>query len=377
MSSYGVLVTNNHAAPASWDVGVQAERLRFSTLLPGGGSTASWILRRPLSPIPNFLGFNYDVKITARGKVLWRGRMEDFIAHRSVAGTYWSVTAYGYGVNLDDRLYTTQNVQNTQTSQIVADAITNLTEDIAATSITATGFTIANATAVNLTLLKAAQVVNWAKDFGDATNQQQIWYVYPDDDGTVRFTFKPRPATPDLYAVSDDFEVIEFGVVSRSLANRVVVQYNAGASFVTVDDTTLQGSGPGGWNLVRTLFIVKPEITQPADATQVGNALLALVSKARLSATSIRLKPSAVLVNGNGQRVFLDEVRAGMLVRLTDVDPAEGALTNLSYNNSFLIAGTDYDEDTASLNITPERQDEKSERALARAIAFAEGRRQP
>lgn len=348
--------------------------VRFTTVHPGGCGELSFRVPASTRVVPIWAGYNFEVRVLDGGDVFWSGRMDDLTAHRGPDGEWWQVGVHGFAVNLDDQVYTSQDVNNTQTSTIVTNGLSSLTQQIDANSITATGFTLSAATAVNLKLLTAAQVAQWVKQFGDSSNNPQVWYVYPDTDGTVRFTLKDRPTTPDVVGSAADFTVVDFGLRGRQLANRVVVMYNAGASFVTVNDTTLQGAGPAGWNLIRTAIAVIPEITQSADATQAANAILTQVKSARMAASNLALKPPYRILDSNGQYLAPWRARAGTLFQFRDIDPAEGYLGTLAYNNSFLVAGTSFDEDSQALTITPESYDLTLEQIVARVRALLRGR---
>ncbi len=347
-------------------------QLRISTTLPGGCGTCSFRLRAPTNVVPDYLNFNYEVRLGDRGEIFWSGRMEDIIAHRGEDGEYWDVTAYGYGVNLEDQVYTSQDVSNTVTSTVALNALTQAPQ-IDASTLTASGFTISAATAVNLKLLTMAQVVNWAAHFGLVTSfTPYVWYVYPDADGTVRFTFDTRPTAAAYLMRSTDCELVEFGLIGRRLANRVVAQYNDGAANVTVNDTALQAAGPDGWNLIRTLREFVPEVTQSADATQVANALLTKYKRKTMAARTIRLRRGAFLLDSNTIPVEPWRVRAGSLAQFIDVDPSEG--TGLTFTNSFLIQETEWDQDAQSLRIVPEHRDLTPNDAFAQLFSVLGGR---
>lgn len=375
--AFPILISDNQAvAVTRGNLQYRIDRLKIGTAIPGGCSMCSFRLRAPIQVIPEFLDFNFELRLGHDSDVFWMGRIEDIIAHRGNDGEYWQVTAYGYGVNLDDQVYTSQNVQNTLTSTIASDAAsTTRAPQIDARSITASGFTLANTAAVNLKLLTMAQVVNWAAKYGSATTfDAYIWHVYPDADGTVRFTFENRPATVGYKLRARDCEMIEFGLASGHLANRVVVQYADGGATAEVNDTALQGAGPTGWNVIKTLRAFAPEIpsSHSADATQWANALLARFKQKRMAARSIRLKRGAYLYDHQDQQVEPWRVRAGKLVQLTDIDPATN--TGLSFTNSFLLQASEWDQDAQSLALTPEFRDLSPQELYAYVYGVIAGR---
>lgn len=373
---FAIIIYDNQATAVSrGNIGPLAHHLSLSSTIPGGNGQCRFRLAAPIGLVPDFLNFNYEVRVSDAGEVFWSGRIEDLIAHRDGAGEYWEVTAYGFGVNLEDQIYgSAQNVQNVVTSTVASNTLTNAPQ-IDVSTITASGFTIANTAAVNLKMMTMSQVVNWAARFGkSATYDGYLWYVYPDADGTVRFTFTTRPTTTTYALRLPDCELVEFGLVGRRLANRVVVQYNDGASVATQNDTALQGAGPAGWNLLRTLQEFVPEVVNSADATQIANALLTRYKQKYMGARSIQLKPSALILDGNGQRIEPWRMRAGYLAQILDVDAAQGASGTLGFTNSFLVQETVWDQDSQTLSLIPEYRDLSPQAAFAQLFAVLRGR---
>ena len=380
MSAFDFIFTDTQGTPVQRrSLSDLVEHLQMVDILPGGNGQATFRIPSPTrsATVPNWLGYNYDVKITRRGRVVWRGRIEDFKRRRQSAGwPYFDITVGGYGLALKDEFDTARNVQNTETSTIVSNAITNLVPDITTTSITASGFTISNTSAVNLTRMNAAAQIAWAANFGDTGFADQLWYIYPDNDGTIRFTFKPRPTTPDLYLDEVDADSFDWGLSGYALTNRVRVQYNSAASFVSAEDTALQGAGPTGWDRIIELMAVVPQITQSADADQIASTLLTTFQNIRMRAEAGTFGASTLILDANRASKYLYEVRAGQLVQLKDVSQAAAPGTTLSYSNSFLIAEKTYDEDTDTLTLVPESFDTMIERSIARVTNVLQGLQQ-
>lgn len=359
---------------------VGAYGLRFSTILPGGCGECTFRLPATddfLTP-PQQYGYNYRVDLVQGGAIIWSGRMEDLEMHKGGDGVYWQIRALGYGVNLNDQYYTTQAVNNVETSTIVSSAISSLAPQIGATSITATGFTISNATAVTLKLVSAAAAIAWAARYGLVTtyNPQQ-WYIYPDDDGTVRFTFESRPTNVSIRGLLADFEEADFALFGKNLYNRAVVQYNGAGSVATVNNTALQAAGPAGWNVIKTFAAVLPEITQSADATQAANVFITQFGTPRIAATSLTTHRNVNQLNlrdSNNNRVDPIRIRAGTLMQLMDMPTTNGAYQGIQWANTFVIAGTEYDEDTQTLTLTPEGYDNSAQKLMAKVEYLLRGR---
>ena len=375
-SRFNIMIRDNQLVPVSrGDFKDRAYKVGWTTLLPGGCGDLAWRFRHPRRTTPIEIGFNFRVQVSYGGRVVWSGRIEDAFAGTDKDGDYWEVVAKGDGIVVDDQDATTVNVRNTTTSQIVTDVITAINTPntlIDASSITATGFTISNTADVNLTSMRAADRINWAAEFGDSSNRQQLWYVYPDDNGDRRFTFKPRPTTPDLEGYAKDFEAVRWGFKGRQVYNRVNVDYTGGRS--TANDTTLQGAGPDGYGIIRSYTVSVPELTNAGDAAQLAATLLALVKTAKMTAQPMTMKANAVLYNSSGDYVAPWEVRAGQLFYFRDADADDsGPAGTLTFRNSFLIVGTAWDEDGQTLTMTPESYDSELSLMVARSRALLAG----
>ena len=362
-----------------------AYNLRYTTLLPGGCGECQWRWPAQVGTAADYMvpptlwGYNYRVDIVLAGEVIWSGRMEDLKLHKGADGVYWEVRALGFGVNLNDQVYTTQNVGAAETSTTITNAIATLAPQITAVSIDATGFSLTSPT-VNLKMITAAAVVAWAAKYGDVTTYNpQVWYVYPDSDGTIRFTFSDRPTTVSIKGMVADFDEADFALFGKNLYNVAQVQYNGGTSVLT-DTTTMaarQAAGPDGWGVVKHLIAVLPEITNSADATQAAAAMMTQFGVPRVAATSLKTSRTAdqlTLRDSNGYRVDPLRIRAGTLMQFLDMPDTAGAYQGIQWANTFLIAGTDYDEDTQTLTITPEGYDNSSQKLLAKVDYLLRGR---
>jgi hypothetical protein len=368
MSKFQILVTNPAGADLG-DLGLDAEGVQFSTRSNGGCDMLTFKLPQRYDLVPLWAGLNYRVNVKDSRSLFWSGRMEDFKAQSTPSGEYWNITAYGYGVNGDDQAYASQDVSNTETSVIISDAITALAPQIGATSITASGYTLSAATAITLKSLKAAAVWNWAARIGNSAQADMIWEVYPDADGTIRFTLKVRPTTVGYFLRASEFRGKDFGFVGRNVCNRVVVRYNAGANFVTREDTALQTL----WGLIRSKEITYDELTQAVDANQLGDTVLAKYKVLRMSANKLEAV-DPFIIDANGQQEDPWRVRAGMLYQFEDVSPYQAAQTSLTFSNSFLGVATNYDEDRQTLTLTPESFEQEVTAATSHATQLLAGR---
>ena len=381
MSAFSVVVTNNHATPVGYEL-PDVEGLRFTTVSPGGCGVLSFRLppQNEALAVPPYLGFDYKVEVWDAGVCIWSGVMDPPSLVMDARDSYhWEVTATGWGVLLSAQFDNTQNVQNQQTSTVVSSAITNLVPEFArtgfATSITATGFTLSNTAAINLAWLTGVAQITWAGRFGDSSDARQVFTVYPDDDGTVWFTFAPQSTTPDYSVQIRDAAGARLGGNRHAYANRATVRYNGAASSVSSNDTTLQGEGPAGVDHIHELLWVLDELTQSADATQAANALLEAHKALRLAPNGpMVLSFSTTVHDADGQLVKPWRIRAGNVMLLTDVLATEAPDTNLALWPQFLIAETDVNEEAQTVTLTPESFETYMERQVSMVYALLQGR---
>lgn len=378
LTKFTIIIQDNQSTPIERaNLKGIASNVRISTMLPGGCSVASFEVPGSefgVLTTPEYVSWNYKVRFLDAGVEFWSGRLDDAQLSRRASGWWWRITAKGFFANLDDQQYLSQDVSGLQTSSIIANVIASLTQQIQTTSITATGFTLSGAAAINLKMLSAAQIVSWAAMFGDSQFREQIWYVYPDSDGTVRFTYKPRPTTPDLECSVRGFRDVSFRMMGRNIANRVIAQYNAGASTVMKEDTDLQSAGPLGYNVIRSARFFVPEVSQSADAQQAAQVALNMLKYPRMSADAITTGPQTTFRDANENIVPLHMVRSGMLLKFDDVPPATTQQDGVGFNNYCMIVGTDYDEATQTLTIRPETYDNVIDKMIAKSYEILVGR---
>ena len=382
MSAFAVAVTNNHATPVPYDLpGVEA--VRFTQVNPGGCGVFSCRLATEFGEalaVPPYLGFDYRVDVWADGRCVWSGLMDPpELVFEAGGGYHWEVSASGWGVLLNAQVDATQNVRNQATSTVVTNALANLVPEFAgsgfASSITATGFTLANSADINLTFLTGVAQIAWAARFGNSADARQVWTVYPDDDSTIRFAFAAEASTPAYAMQLADAAGARLGGNRHSYANRATVRYNGGASSVSANNTTLQGAGPAGVNHIHELLVILDELTDSADATQAADAYLAAHSALRLAPNGpITLGFDTVITDANQDRIEPWRLKAGNVLLFSDVLATEQTLSNLAFWPRLLIAEVDVDEEAQMVTIVPESFDTYMESQVAKVHTLLLGR---
>ena len=366
-----VILDTQSPAVERADLRAAVSGLRVETCMPGGCHICTFRVYAPITFVPTWVGLGYEVRLYDTLGIFWAGRMTEAMAHRSGGADWWDITAYGFGVNLDDQLYTSQDVNGLGTSAIFSAMITALTQQIDVTTTSgATSHTLSAAAAVLLKMLPAKIIAGWLSKF----SADLIWYVYPQDDGDIEATLKDRPTTADLYIGLDDIEDYEGGLMGQSYANRVIVEYNAGAAADTVNDSAAQGAGPTGVGYIRAAYLYLPEVSQSVDATKAANALLSMSSTPRMASHAMELAPGARIIDSNGQRVDPWRVRSGQLLQVAGLVTETAALGELSWNNSCLLVHTSYDEEHDQLSLVPEGHDMSLDNIVALAASLLKGR---
>ena len=373
MSAFGIRVVALNGT--TFDLGQQVQGVHFTTQHPGGCAEFGCSIPAEFGEqlaIPPYLGYNYRLDVTDSRGYVWSGRTAYPSLVRSRTGYQWRLGAKGYGVTLSDQLSTTTNAQNTATNTLLSNALA-LAPSITASTITATGFTISNTAAVNLARVTPAMMASWIARFGDSNFDPQTMVVYPDNDGTIRLTFKPRPTTADITGAIYDSESAEIGGEESDFADKVTIQYNAGTSYVSASDSALIAK----LGLTKEYAAIIPEITQSVDATQAANAILEAKSQLRIAASGpLVYRADAPLYDSNGTLLPAHRVRSGQIFRFIDVSPYESTPSNLAFFNSFMVAETSFDEDSQTLTITPESYALHLQRSVATVYSLIAGRYQ-
>ncbi len=368
MSNFGISITSNATTAYTWD-GLEhlVSGLRFTTVIPGGCGEASCRLDTPTSGpfvIPEFIRPNYRFDITRNGRYVWSGRLEAPHLHFGDSGAWWELVARGYGVVLSDAVTASTNARNTLSSTVVSNAVAGLSS-FGTTTITATGFTFTNTADITLSNFTTAQIISWAARFGDTSYNPQVWYVYPQDNGTVEFTFGPRPSAASVTGYVRDFDGCTFGYDMQDAGNKATIAYTGGNS--SQNNTTLQGVGPDGWNFTKELLRAIPELTNATDAAQAAQVLLTNYQNLRMAASSpMTYKRGRGFDDANQYNLDPWFVRSGFLMQFVDIESAD-------FVNSFLIAGTQYDEDSQTLTITPESYAQLIDQSVATVEAVLSG----
>lgn len=360
--------------------------LRFSRHYRGGDKTATFnIPARGNEPnvAPQVFQAEYDIRLHDRQGCFWRGKITEMAFQETTEGRFWSITATGYATGLGEALDDAYRVDNKTLVQIITDAIALATSSWDESSISTGGYSTANAGAVYPNIhgtgaFKAGQLIAWASKFDEGAQ----WTIYAQDNGNRRFTYKPRPSSPSLYLRSSDFVNKDWGYSRSPLFNTVQVEYNRGGTVAlpTYAYRTATDAVSAADFGARTLAIRMWELVSSTDGDEVAAAVLAVAKRPRMSATLFRTvarEGYGIMarrdLSPTGRTVPAHRILAGELARFMDVPQLDQVATTTDFNAIAMIAETEYDEESATLTLTPESMEDTTAGYLARFDAAAKG----
>lgn len=346
----------------------EVQDISFSTQEPGGCLEFHCAILRPAVFVPSWIGAAYQVRIQDSWGTFWIGRMERPEAVFTPNGEWWEFTAVGYGASLSDQIDLTENLQGVVTSAGIGTVVTSHAPKITSQTITASGFTLDAAAAITRTFDTPAERINFLKEFGYSDDAQMLVHVYPKDNAvaTVEITVKKRPTTPD-YTMSMRQAYGRLGFDFANYANQIVGVYNSGTLSSVRNNTAAQGAGPAGVNVIKAKLLSMPELTLVTDINQASDVLLDKSDALKMDARQIVVPAGAIILDSNDQIVPHWRVRSGKVMRLIDLETAEGAQSNLSWHNSFLIVRTNWDDNGQLLTLMPENFEGGIEGIIARS----------
>lgn len=340
--------------------------LQYTTALGMGCETASWSIpalgNEPIT-IRRSFGVGHDIWLTDNKGCVWRGKMS--VLRYSERSKTWNCEAHGYGKDLGSTLDDVVNARNTSISDLInISAISALTTMVDDTDIDAAAHTISNAADVLIPIVTAGKLIAWASRF----DIDPEWYLYPEDDGTRLFTYRPRPSAPTIYLNVSAFPEAEWGFEDDPLYNTIKCIYDRAGTLAT---PTYRYADDADASLVSRygalpLAIRMWELVASSDADAVVAAALSGAKYPRMSAISLVTPAQSAQTDGRTQDFWIaskiggaaaliqpHRLRAGELMSFVDMEQREVA-DNTDFNKIARISRTTYDEDSQQLSIEPE-----------------------
>lgn len=359
------MVVRNQDLTQGWEVSDFAEQAEWGTVAPGGCLRLTYKLKRDITrPYPDY-GYAFDVRLFDGDGIFWRGRMEDFRFTRQGTTEYIEISVLGGAVNSDDQFYTSKILASGTTLQAAYSTVrADLMPLISAESLETTGRSLA--ADLDVSGLRARDVLKLLRDYGNSSDNDLWWDVYPRaSDGAYILNMYSRPTTI-AYRFDIDYadSIAAVGLFGNYFADRIRVFYNAGASNLSVQNTTLQGAPPLGYSTVREARVILPNVTSATDATNVGNTILKRATAFRIASQDIEISHAFAVRGSVFQRVPLWRVRAGNLVYLEGMMPS-GVPGVTDWRNTVLITETHYSSDSGRLRLSFEKADAQIEGIMA------------
>jgi hypothetical protein len=332
---------------------------------------------------PTLFGAEYDIQLNDRFGCFWRGKLTGMRFQETPQGRYWDLTCSGYSVGLGEAFDTAYNARNKTIDTIITDALAIAATAWEETSITTGGHTISNSADVfpnvhGAGAIRAAQLIAWGARFDEGAQ----WGIWANNDGTRRFLYKPRPSAPTLYLRMQDWLNRDWGYSRSPLFNEVQAEYaRAGTVSVPTYSYTTSTDGDSVTEFGARMFAVRLwELSALADADRVCDAVLAVAKRPRMNATlfeTVADEYSGLLavrdLNNLAAVLPPHRIQAGELVAFVDMPVLDEASLTTDFNRIAMIAQTEYDEETATLRLTPEAFTDTIGGYLARFEAVAAG----
>jgi hypothetical protein len=336
---------------------VNPSGIRLTASSPGGWALCTWrsAVRFPYLGIADVLP-NSRLELRDSEGLLARLRLEDPGPSLARTTSVLNFVTHGYAASLSDRFYETATTFaiGTMVETVVQTVRNDLCPDLSSSNrlIATTGRAL-SATTASWIDRTPADTLREITLLGTLLDEPLTWHVW---EGLDRPGEKPelelitRPQAPDYFVTIGDGATVDLSMPYSEMVNRVVVVWGPTPTRTAVDDLDSQSLPPLGYGGIRAKRIDAPHITSEADARAIGRTALAQYSRVRARGRSITIPSTTPITNASGGQISPQRVRCGRMVEVSDL--RAGALSTKQYQ--FLIAGTDYDDETEQLTITPE-----------------------
>lgn len=351
------------------DLTTRAEKTVFSTRLPGGFHLCNFNLRCSLVEAWDWITNRqfYRLLISDVTNTLWEGRINSLgIVPSRDQGTILKVGVVGYYANLGDIPYST--AYNAHASVVIKAVLTANCSQISSdqTHIDATDITINSTSGNDYLDIYPQALFDKLLNFSDSTNG--IWY-FAVWDNRVPYLFKKDGTTVKWYISLQDFVTLELTHRAETLWNSAYAVYESGGA---VARTTVTNDTNSQTKYGVTRQYVVPDL----GAVAVGNAQsyrdMILANYAQVYPRSTNMVLGNYVKDANGIRVPSYYVRAGDVIRITDLVPTSLNLDSNTLDSlrNFYLVETDYDIDSHQLTIVPDTDNMKLDAILARKLGI-------
>lgn len=337
------------------------QEIVLSALSPGGWAMATW----SSAVTPPYLGLaeapgNSRVEIyDAAGALVFRGRVESPGYQIGPGSGTVLMTAHGYAASLSDRFYTyDRSFLAGETASHMMTAVRNeLCPDLSRSDrlIRPTSRGIVAATG-SWRSKRPSEIFRQISQIGDSSDNPLLWHVWEgqgDSTGKAELEIIPRPTTPSYYVAVAEGTTLGIEMPLSEMYNEIEVAWGSVPYYETVDDRESQAQPPVGYGLTRMYQFSASQINSPADARNIGNALLTRLSRVRAHGSAITIPRGTLVQDAAGAVIPPERVRCGRMIEIADL--RQGATSVAQYR--FVIAASQYRDATGVLTLTPESID--------------------
>jgi hypothetical protein len=322
------------------------EGMSFESCNPGGFTTASFTLHRPVTQYWADLLPRNRIVIGESAQVFWEGYIDK--APRSIRPDIFDVSCQGWSARLNE-LWTTADItvvaatdhMNEFISNVVlADAELSTYSEIVAGTIETGDYDFPDGT--RFEFAPATYYFDALEQMNAANNYD--WGVWLDH----KFYFTAKtPTIIKWYVKTEDCDDLTISQNVEALCNYVLVNYTQDGSHyqqVTVQDADSQAL----YGVIKKKIDVPGRITT-AGATQIGNTYIAECKDLKVSAEFTCNR----IFDAYGSEHSLGEARGGDNIRIADWLPTEETLITVNDIATFQIKSVKYNHDDYTLDVTP------------------------
>ncbi len=349
------------------------QHLRFSTKLPGGFSICSFDMRMDWQKAFEFITSRHGYRLVITDDaldpkhILFEGRIEDPTISPGTVGA----TAYGYWASLSDVPYwtaynatldvITKAVLTANCPSISSDQSHIATTDVAIISTDATLDIYPNqiienglAGAVTTGIIWDAAV--WENKWNATGNYLPLFYL------TAR-----APTTIDWDVRLQDFNAFDYALPLGNLWNDAYAIYTA-SSVLTRTATNPNAASIAKYGVTRRYVI--PNLGEVAAAYAQAQRDKWITEHKDVHPRFGSCVLGEYAYNTNGIRYPSSWVRAGQVLRISDLVPATGDLSAVTLDGlrTFFIIETEYDEEARTNRLTLDTESTSLDSLLARKL---------
>ncbi len=339
------------------------EGMVFSTKLHGGFNMCKWRMKMDLSEAWSYIEDKtfYRVVIQDGAKLLWEGRIQDV----AITVGRVEVTAYGYYASLNDQIYTT--AYNANADVVIKAILTAVCPSINSdqTHIDATGGPAITSAADSSYLdITARALVENLSVFGDTSGNAWYFAVW---DNRIPYFFKRDLTKVNWKANLSDLKRFTLKHRASELYNKVYAGYQSAGAFTRTADASNTAS-QNKYGVIRYYGVPDLGIVASVTAESARDTFLAEHKDIWPTLENITLGDK--IYDTNRASYASNHIRAGDILRITDLVPASGDLDSVTLDakRTFYVMETSYNVDNQENSLVVDRPSQKLDALIARTL---------